>query len=67
MTQDEYNIKSEEALRDIPPEFHSAFYWNAWTRGHAYGHEEVYIHLLDLVEALLIPIQEYTKRLQSGG
>jgi hypothetical protein len=31
MTQDEYDIKSEEALRDIPPEFHSAIRWNAWT------------------------------------
>jgi hypothetical protein len=67
MTQDEYDIKSEEALRDIPSEFHSAIRWNAWENGHAYGYDEVYIHLRDLVEALSIPIQEYTKRLQSGG
>lgn len=67
MTQDEYIIKSEEALRDIPPEFHNAIRWNAWTHGHAYGYNEVYIHLLELVEDLSIPFQKYTKRIQRGG
>lgn len=67
MNQEEYELKVEQALQDIPPEFHGALRWIAWDRGHTYGHSEVYNHLLTLVDNLAEPIQKYTERLKNSG
>jgi hypothetical protein len=67
MTDEEYELKVKEELRDIPPEFHSAFRYMAYENGHAYGYEEVYGHLQDLVFHLAEPIQKYTERLKKSG
>lgn len=63
MDNQEFEQRQDEILKDIPQEFHSAVRWHAYDRGHAYGHNEVLIHVQDLVDMLKEPIAEYTARL----
>ena len=63
MDEKEFEQRQDEILKDIPQEFHSAVSWNAYERGHAYGHEEVLIHVQNLVDMLKEPIAKYTDRL----
>jgi hypothetical protein len=67
MTYEEYDIKSQEALKYIPLEFHSAFLYMAYDMGHAHGYYEVYGYLLDFIYNLEKPIQAYTNRLKNSG
>jgi len=57
----EYAAKQKELFEDnnIPVEFQGALSHLAWEQGHAYGYNEVYIHLSDLVDALAEPIHKY--------
>lgn len=63
MDNQEFEQRQEEILKNIPEEFHSAVRWHAYGQGHAFGHEEVLIHVHDLVDMLKEPIAEYTARL----
>lgn len=63
MDNQEFEQRQEEILKDIPEEFHSAVRWHAYDYGHAYGHEEVLIHVQNLVDMLKEPIVKYTERL----
>jgi len=65
MTDQEFNNKQAEILAPIPQEFRSAISYHAYEQGHAYGNEEIIIHLSDLVDELLQPIQEFEKRIKT--
>ena len=65
MTDQEFCKKQAEILEPIPQEFKSAISYHAYEQGHAYGNEEEIIHLSDLVDALLQPIQEFEKRIKT--
>ena len=67
MTDQEYADK-EKALFDeskIPVEFRSALSYLAYERGHAYGLDEIWSELIDLVSGLQEPIKKYTERIQN--
>lgn len=66
MTSEEFNAREAELLQALPQEFHSAVSYHAYERGHAYGHEEVLIHLGELVDMLAPCINKYTQRLQTS-
>lgn len=63
MNGENFEQRQDEILKEIPEEFHSAVSWHAYDRGHAYGHEEVLIHVQNLVDMLKDPIIKYTERL----
>jgi len=67
MTAEEYAVAEKEELdnANIPQEFRSAISHLAWERGHAYGYNEVEIHLFDLISALQDPIKAYEKRIRT--
>lgn len=66
MDNQEFEQREEEILKDIPEEFHSAVRWHAYGQGHAFGREEVLIHVHDLVDMLKEPIVKYTERLNKS-
>jgi len=63
MTSEEFASKEKEILSAIPQEFHSAVSSQAYEDGHAYGYEEVLIHVQNLVGMLEKPIAEFKKGL----
>jgi len=63
MTDKEFEQKQGEILKEIPIDFHGALSGLAWDLGHAYGYEEVIIHLQDLVSGLKDSIHAYGDRL----
>jgi hypothetical protein len=63
MTQEEFDVKAEELLRDIPDEFRSILNYMAYERGHAYGYDEVLNILDELVYKFKEPIEQYTQRI----
>ena len=63
MTQEEFDVKTEELLRDIPEEFRNTLNYMAYERGHAYGYDEVLNILYELVYNLKKPIETYTRRI----
>jgi hypothetical protein len=65
VTSDEFNAREAELLQALPNEFHSAVSYHAYESGHAYGHEEVLIHLQGMVDMLAPCINKYTQRLQN--
>ena len=65
MTENEFETKQTELLKNIPEEFHAAIKNVAWQEGHSYGYEEVLIHLGNLVDALQEPIKNYTNKIFS--
>ena len=65
MTQEEFDVKAEELLRDIPDEFRNTLNYMAYERGHASGYEEVLNILSGLVYDLKAPIEQYTRRITS--
>jgi len=65
MTDQEFNEKQDKILEHIPQEFKSAISYHAYEQGHSSGNEEIIIHLSDLVDALLQPIQEFEKRIRT--
>lgn len=67
MNGENFEQRQDEILKDIPEEFHSAVKWHAYDRGHAYGHEEVLIHVQNLVDMLKDPIIKYTERLTKNN
>lgn len=62
MTEEYYKEKVAEVLRNIPVEFHDSLKKIAWDWGHAYGYQEVYGVLLDLVDDLKEPINQFRQR-----
>jgi hypothetical protein len=52
MTKEEYEILAEELLTNIPVKYHEGIKTLAWEWGHAYGYNEVYIHLQEIVETI---------------
>lgn len=70
--QAEFEQKQAEELAGIPEEFHSPIRSLAWDLGHAYGFNEVLIHVSDLCDQLAPAIAAYGKRVResqssSGG
>jgi hypothetical protein len=63
MTAKEFAKKEKEILSAIPQEFHGAVSYQAYEDGHAYGYEEVLIHVQNLVGMLEKPIADFKKRL----
>lgn len=43
-------MKDESGLLTIPKQYQDGVYSYAWNQGHAYGHAEVYSHLVELVK-----------------
>ena len=66
MDEKEFEQRQDEILKDIPEEFHSAVKWHAYDHGHAFGYEEVVIHVHNLVDMLKEPIIKYTERLNKS-
>lgn len=66
MTNEEYAARERELLSQLPPEFHSAVSYHAYETGHAYGHEEVLIHLQGLVDMLVPCVNSYTQRIKGA-
>lgn len=63
MTSKEFAKREKEILSAIPQEFHSAVSFQAYEEGHAYGYEEVLIHVQNIVGMLEKPIAEFKKGL----
>jgi len=64
MNEQEFNDKQANILQPIPQEFRSAISHYAYEHGH-FGYNEIIIHLTDLVDAFLQPIQEFEKRIRT--
>lgn len=64
MTSEEYCKREGEILSPLPPEFHGALSSMAYQSGHAYGYEEVLIHLEDFVTGLQMSIEEFERRIK---
>lgn len=64
MTDQQFQDKQTQALCLLPPEFHAPLSYRAWETGHAYGHEEVLIHLTEMADALVPAVRAYTDRLK---
>ena len=64
MTSEEYKVEEKDIFDnyDTPEEFRAAISHLAYEHGHAYGYNEILIHLEDITEALAKPILEYRKR-----
>jgi hypothetical protein len=62
---DEFYLKQEELLKDLPEEFHKPLAWMAYDRSHAYGFNEILLTLSDLIFNLKGPIKEFEKRILS--
>jgi len=67
MTLDEYNARQNEILARLPEELHAPISWLAYERGHAYGYQEVLIHLEEMVDGLEVPVQSYGARMERQG
>lgn len=67
MTPEEFQTKQEEMLSRVPVEFHSNLKVKAWEEGHAYGYNEVLLHLDDFIYMIEKPLAEYVKRITSPG
>lgn len=52
MSEEEYNIKAEKELKNVPKEYRKGCRSLAWELGHAYGYNEVYYYLQDIVERI---------------
>lgn len=66
MTSSEFETKEQEILAKVPLEFRAALSYRAYEDGHSAGYEEVLNILTDLVDDLITPITEYTKRIQQN-
>lgn len=66
MTAEEYNKREQEILCRIPHEFHSAVSYYAYESGHSAGYEEVLIHLENLADMLVAPVQAFALRLRKA-
>ena len=64
VTDAEYAKKQAELLKEIPVEFHGPLSYLAYERGHAYGHDEVYSELQDLVYGLRDAIRAFEDRIR---
>lgn len=67
MTAEVFTEKQAKLLKNIPPEFHSAFSGKAWQDGHAYGYEEIISALRDLVSDFQPAIQTFETRIRKEG
>ena len=67
MTLDEFDARQNEILARLPLELQAPISWLAYERGHAYGYQEVLIHLQDMVDDLEVPILTYGRRMESLG
>jgi hypothetical protein len=67
MTLDEFNTRQDEILARLPEELRPAVSHMAYERGHAYGYQEVLIHLEDLVAGLEAPVRAYGDRRERLG
>ena len=68
MTSEEYATKEKEEFdnANIPQEFRSAISYHAYEQGHAYGYNEIFSHLSDLIEAFKDPIKAFEKRIRDN-
>ena len=65
MTEDEFTKEEEKILERLPVQFRAAVSYRAYEMGHAYGWDEVLLHLQELVEMLVEPIKEFQKSCKS--
>jgi hypothetical protein len=63
MTNEEFTLKQEQILANIPPEIQPALRGHAYHTGHAYGNEEILCHLVDLVDSLEKPLKDLEERI----
>lgn len=63
MTQQQYAKLQDQALEDIPKEFHASLSYKAYEQGHAYGYSDMYSVLTDLIEGFKSALKEYTNRI----
>ena len=63
MDIDEFERLQNEALKFIPAEFQKPIKKIAWDIGHAYGYNEVLIHIRDIADAFEMPIRAYHFRI----
>jgi hypothetical protein len=63
MTDQEFTVRQDEILANIPKEFHSALSSYAYREGHGCGMSDVLIILQDLVNSLETPIEQYRQRI----
>lgn len=64
MTDYEYAEKQTALFVNIPFEFQSSIAYLAYEEGHAYGNQEIYIHLVNLISAFEEPIKKFEKRVR---
>ena len=62
-TEEQFKVRQEEILKDIPLEFRGAIAYLAWEQGHSYGYDEVLIHVHELADNLKEPIKKYRERI----
>jgi len=65
MTGEEFAVKQNELLIQLPSQFRSAISYMAYERGHSAGHEEVLGILSGLIFDLLPSIQQFEKDIRS--
>jgi len=59
MTQNEFEAKQQKLLEKVPQAFRSWLAGYAWEEGHAFGYDEVLIHLDELVSGFLRALNQY--------
>jgi hypothetical protein len=59
----DFQEKENVILSEIPEEFRGAISYQAYEEGHAFGYEEVLIHVRNLVDTIKEPIRKYTERI----
>ena len=64
MTDYEYAEKQTALLKDIPEELRGGMVYLACERGHAYGNDEIFSELTDIVSNLQEPIKKVEERIR---
>lgn len=66
MTDQEYAEKKTKLFDDnqIPIELRQSLSHFAYEKAHAYGYDEIFIYLSDLVDSLEKPIKDFEKRIR---
>jgi hypothetical protein len=60
---DEFYLKQEELLKELPEEFHKPLAWIAYDRSHASGYDEILSTLKEMIFHLKEPIKKFEERI----
>jgi hypothetical protein len=63
---DEFYLKQEELLKELPEEFHAPLRHFAWEQSHAGGFDEILSTLNEMIYLFKEPIKKFEKRILSG-